>query len=63
MKKISNKKRKLSQINKTPLHWAVEKNSTEFVKFLISNEADVDIKDVNYLRKILVFITKIIRKK
>ena len=35
--------------NKTPLHYALEKNLKDISKILISKGADVNIKDINSL--------------
>ena len=60
IKKIWNKLRKLNQNNKTPLHYAAEKNSKEIGELLILNGADIKSKDIIYLKiKILFFINLI----
>ena len=43
---ISNKLRKRKKKNKTPLHYAAEKDSKEIEKLLISKGASINAKDV-----------------
>ena len=43
-------------MNKTPLHFAVENNSKEIVKLLISKGAKVNAKDIIYQIILLFFI-------
>ena len=53
IKGISNKLRKLNKKNKTPLHYAAEKNSKEIGEILISKGADINAKDMIDLNMIL----------
>ena len=43
------RKRKLNYKNKTPLHSAIENNSKEIGKILISKGADINAEDINNL--------------
>ena len=57
---IENKIKELNKKNKTPLHYAAEKNLKEIGYFLISRGADININAINYLTLIkLLFITVI----
>ena len=50
-------------MNRTPLHFAAEKNSKEVGELLISKGADINAKDIIYLIIIIVFLIKIIYNK
>ena len=55
VKKISKTLRKFNEKNKTPLHYAVEKNSKEIVVLLMSKRPDINV--INFMRlKILLFL-------
>ena len=43
---ISIKKRNLNLNNRSPLHYAAEKNSNKIGKILISNGADINANDI-----------------
>ena len=60
VKSISNKWRKLNKKNKTPLHYAAEKNSKEIGELLISKGADINAKDIIYLNIKILFLINII---
>ena len=49
-----------NQKNKTPLHYAVENNSKEIGEILISKGADINAKDIIYLKVLILFLIKII---
>ena len=60
MKRILKKERKLNEKNRTPLHYATEKNSKEMVEILISKGADINAIDIIYLNIKILFLIKII---
>ena len=45
---IQMKERNLNKINKTPLHYAAEKDSIKIGKLLISKGADINAYDIIY---------------
>ena len=53
MKIIYNKWRKFNKKNKTPLHYAAEKNSKEIGELLILKGADINAKDMISLNIII----------
>ena len=46
--------------NKTPLHYAAEKNSKEMGEILIEKGADIDGIDIIYLNVIILFLITLI---
>ena len=46
--------------DQTPLHIALENNSKEIGKLLISKGADINAKDIIYLNMIILFLIKIL---
>ena len=60
---ISFKWRKFNNKNKTPLHYAVQKNLKEISELLITKGADINAKDINYQNIILLFLINIILNK
>ena len=60
LKIIQNKLRKFNKKNKTPLHYAIEKNSKEIGELLISKGADINAKDIIYLNIIIILLINII---
>ena len=50
----------LNKKNKTPLYYTAEDNSKEIGKILISKGADINAKDIIYLKIIILFLIKII---
>ena len=60
MKIISNKQRKSYIKNKTPLHYALERNFKEIGEVLITKGANVNAKDIIYQIIITLFLIKII---
>ena len=59
IKKIWNKLRKLNQNNKTPLHYAAEKNSKEIGELLISKRTNINAKDIIYQNIIIIVLNKV----
>ena len=59
-KMLENKLGEFNKKNKTPLHYAAEKNSKEIGELLISKGADMNAKDIIYLNIIILFLIKII---
>ena len=49
-----------NQKNKTPLHYAAEKNSKEIGELLISKGANMNEKDINYLNIKILFLINLI---
>ena len=49
--------------NKTPLHYAAEKNSKEIGEILISKGADINAKDIIYQNIIILFLINGIKNK
>ena len=60
IKRIRNKSRKFNKKNKTPLHYAVENDSIEMLKFLLFKGADIKAKDIHSLKIIILFFLMII---
>ena len=60
---LSNKLKELSQKNRTPLHFAAEKNSKEIGQLLISKGADINAIDIIYLNILILFLINRIEKK
>ena len=50
----------LNKKNKTPLHIALENNSKEIGKILISKGADINAKDIYYQNIRILFLIKVI---
>ena len=57
------KKQKLNQKNKTPLHYAAEKDSKEIGQVLISKDVDINTKDIIYLNIKILFLSNLILNK
>jgi len=57
------KKRKLYHKNKTPLHYAAEKNYKDIGEYLISKGVDINTKDIIFQIIKLLFFIKIIERK
>ena len=55
-----NKKRRLNNLNLTPLHYAIARNLSLFGKVLISKGADINAIDIIDLNKKLLFLINII---
>ena len=51
-----NKLRKLTEKNKTPLHYAIKKSSKALGELLLSKGADINAFDIIYLNILLLFI-------
>ena len=54
-----NEERKLYNLNITSLHYAVENHSKEMIEILISKGADINAKDIVYLKIIMLFLINI----
>ena len=63
MKILSNKSRKLNEINKTPLHIVAKNNSKEIGEILLSKGSYIDIQDIFYNIIIILFLIMTKEKK
>ena len=53
MKQI--KERNLNKNNKTPLHWAAQKDSIKMGELLISKGADINARDIIHQNMVLLY--------